>query len=570
MSSWHDGIDSHHAQPLSIRSMPARFGSQLQHCVVRMTASGRQRLERLIFQRHPGKEWGTFFRFGFRRTRWGLAICFVDLLPPGPGDLDRRSSIVEFRSEYILRAQLIAEKEALGIGVVHSHPRGCGVGPSSLDDDMDAYFSEEFPAYTTGAPYVSLIFSCDVNRGVYFSGRAFDGGALLNVREILTVGQPLRRESSVSTRTAVETREQWAHRVPRTSEGPIARLQSLVGTTGAARLASAKVAIVGCSGTGSPMAHTLVRAGIRTLVLIDPQRLAPSNLERLHGSRAMDLEKQPLPFKVAIVGRLMREIIPDVEVTRIVGNILDEEVLDELLTCDLVLGCTDTQHSRVFLGDLASHYLLPSIDVGVRMRAKAGVLTEQVAEIAAYEPGYPCPHCQGRIDQAALTEELIDDAERIRRCQAAAESQARGDDGRQYWGGPTPQEMTVGYQTATVANLAAGYAIGWLTGASRIPHRRFQFDPGMPCLAVTPAEGQHQSVCTCLSTMGRADQARADRGVSRPNHWLPCIFIPEDVTNVSSHARSWLRKAIVSWRTLPFPWRGGVRKAKNASPKDHQ
>ncbi|MCC7519902.1 MAG: ThiF family adenylyltransferase [Verrucomicrobiae bacterium] len=496
-----------------------------------------------------------------------MAISFVDLLPPGPGDLDRRSSIVEFRSEYILRAQLVAEKDSLGIGVVHSHPRGCGVGPSSLDDDMDAYFAEEFPAYTTGAPYVSLIFSCDVNREVYFSGRAFDRGTLLKVREILTVGQPLRRESSASTRTTAETREHSAHRVLRNLEGLNARLQSLVGATGAARLSSAKVAIVGCSGTGSPMAHTLVRAGIRTFVLIDPQRLAPSNLERLHGSNALDLEKQPPPYKVAIVGRLIREIAPDAEVTRIVGNILDEEVLDELLTCDLVLGCTDTQHSRVFLGDLASHYLLPSMDVGVRMRAKAGVLTEQVAEIAAYEPGYPCPHCQGRIDQAALTEELIDDAERIRRRHAAAEAEARGEDGRQYWGGPAPQEMTVGYQTAAVANLAAGYAIGWLTGASRIPHRRFQFDPGMPCLGVTPADGQHQSSCTCLSTLGRSDEARADRGVSRPNHWLPCIFVPEDVVNVWSRARFWLRKASVSCRKIPVPWRRCVRKANQVGRK---
>lgn len=489
------------------------------HCLVRITAADREKLERLIFQRYPNKEWGTFFRFGYRRTSWGLAVSFVDALPPRPGDLDRRSGIVEFRSGYILHAQLEVEQGALGIGVVHSHPQGCAVHPSKLDDDMDAYFGEEFPAYSKQAPYVSLIFSRGRDGKCRFSGRVNDGGKWLLATELLTVGIELQREQS-SLKTIVPSLNGKMFTTKDGARESInCRLEQLVGKDGAMKLASAKVAIIGCSGTASPMAHALVRAGVRKFVLIDPQRFSPSNLERLHGSTADDLNEEPLPFKVSIVRRLINDIAPDAHVTALVGNALDEEVLDELLTCDLVLGCTDTQHGRAFLGDLASHYLLPSIDVGVRMRAKNGKLTEQVAEIVAYEPRQPCPFCQRRINQNALTDELVTDQERNRRQTAAAEAEAKGLDGKQYWGGQIPQELTVGYQTATVANIAAGYAIGWATGASAMPHRRFQFDPAMPFLGVVPADGAHQPDCTCLQTTGFADQARADRSVSRPSHW---------------------------------------------------
>ena len=34
----------------------------------RITEADRENLFRLLFHRYPDNEWGTFFRFGFRRT----------------------------------------------------------------------------------------------------------------------------------------------------------------------------------------------------------------------------------------------------------------------------------------------------------------------------------------------------------------------------------------------------------------------------------------------------------------------------------------------------------------------
>ncbi len=138
-------------------------------------------------------------------------------------------------------------------------------------------------------------------------------------------------------------------------------------------------------------------------------------------------------------------------------------VLDELLRCDLVLGCIDSQNSRAALSDYATHYLLPCIDSAALMRAKRGKLIEQVGEFARYMADEPCAWCLGRINQKVLWYELMTDEERENRKRVAAEAVERGIDGEQYWGGEPPKELTVGYMTTAVGAIQAGFVEGWIT-----------------------------------------------------------------------------------------------------------
>lgn len=492
------------------------------HCLFRIRKSDRDKLEQFIYQRYPAKEWGTFFRFGFRRTAWGLAACLVSEERPKPGDLDRASPIVVFRSRYILRAHHIVEDGPLAAGVIHSHPQGVHVFPSKLDDKMDDYFGEELSRYGRGKPYLSLIFARNEDGTFQFTGRVFDQGEWYPVTELLTVGEELERELAAS--------DDWraADFSPPPSpqtESATGRLETLLGKTASKRLSQACMGVIGCSGTGSPAAHVLARAGVQRFILVDPQHFSPSNLERLHGSRFADALGSPPPAKVSIVARLIHEINPDAKVTCIVGNLLDEIVLDALLECDLLLGCTDTQHARAVLGDFASHYLLPSIDVGVAMRAKQAKLAVQLIEVCLNRAGLPCPHCLGRIDQRALSYELMTVEERQWRQEAAERAKGEGLDGAQYWGGEPPPEITVGYLTSLAGSMMAGYAENLLTGTAKMPHPRFQFDVGWTKLGVAPVENVANLDCSCRRTIGYADQARADRSVSRPTHWPPAVVV---------------------------------------------
>jgi hypothetical protein len=397
------------------------MNGQQKCCLFRIQETDRKNLERLIFQRYPAKEWGSFFRFGFRRTSWGLAASFVGSERPVPGDLDRSSPITEFRSRYILRAQHIVEDEPVAVGVIHSHPRGSGTFPSDTDDDMDGYFSKEFCLYGKGKPYISLIFSRCADGSFRFTGRVYDRGEWFPVTELLTVGASLQREAAQKRDEPVEAEE--VEEKP-ADGSTIARFETLVGRFASSRLAQSKIGIVGCSGTGSPAAHVLARAGVQRFVLVDPKHFGPSNLERMHGSRRTDVVHKPPGLKVEILARLIWEINPTARITCIQGNILDDVVLDALLECDLVLGCTDSQHGRAALGDIASHYLLPTLDVGVVMRAKAGKLTTQLIEVCLHAPQLPCPFCLGRIDGGILSYELMTDEERQWRQDAAVAAEA--------------------------------------------------------------------------------------------------------------------------------------------------
>ena len=482
-------------------------------CLFRITAGDRQKLKKLLFRRYPHREWGSFFRFGYRIMPWGVHLSFVDAMEPRPGDLKRSSGIVEFSARYILRAQLALADTELGIGVIHSHPQGCSTFASWSDNDMDKYFASEFASYGAGRPYVSLRIAQDSGGAFTFSGEAWLNGKQMPVTELFTVGTELQRE-------AAECRASRDGCFRSAADENTARLTELIGQR-AGRLKNSTVAVIGCGGLGSPAVHVLVRAGVRRFVLVDPESFAASNRERLHGSTWHDLDAKPL--KVEILRRLILDIEPTAEVTTICGNVLDETVLDELLRCDLVLGCTDSQHSRAALGDLANHYLLPCIDAAVLMRAKNGKLTEQVGELARYSADKPCPWCLGRIDQKALAYELMTEEEREQRARAAAEAVQRGVDGAQYWGDKPPRELTVGYMTSTVGSIQAGYAEGWITGAGAMPHQRFQFDLGMPLLGVVPVEKSRKLECSCNRTKGWADQARAERSVTMPAHWPRAI-----------------------------------------------
>jgi hypothetical protein len=159
------------------------------------------------------------------------------------------------------------------------------------------------------------------------------------------------------------------------------------------------------------------------------------------------------------------------------------------------------------------------------MRAAHGILQEQVGEIALYAPGLPCPWCRGRVDVNGIRYETATEAERMFLADAAADAERRGVDGAQYWGGTPPPELTVGYLTTTVGAMGAGYAQNMLLGSAKLPHSRFQFDLGFSSLGVVSDERPPRQACACRRSIGRSDQARADRSVSRPSHWpKPIIY----------------------------------------------
>jgi hypothetical protein len=481
------------------------------HSLLRIRSDDLAELEKHVYQRYPRREWGTFFEFGYRRTSWGMALSYVGGVWPEPGDMDRQVGLTRFFDQYSRRGFHHTAASTLAVGVVHSHPEECGTFPSPTDDDMDGYFAREFGAYGNGKPYCSLILQRSPVTGFSFTGRVYDRGEWLPVEKLLTVGEQIELFSSEAGEPRPETKG--------TSEATRARLVSVLGQPSAVRLEWATAGIIGCSGTGSPAAHVLARAGVGNFVLVDPKRFAEPNLERMHGSKWDHIDRDSAPYKVEIVADLIKSINPNANITTLAGNILHENVIDELLRCDVLLGGTDTQHGRARLSDLAQHYLLPSVDLGVLMEGQNGRLTSQVADIVIYSPDFPCAFCSGRIDGIELSNELMSEEERSKRQIEAKEAAERGDDPDQYWRQRPRQLHTVGYLTTMLGALGAGYAEGLLTGTFGPPHSWFQFDIGCERLGVVAPPRPRVADCNCGQHLGWADAAAAYRNVSKPNHW---------------------------------------------------
>lgn len=488
---------------------PVKLVRDEREAILRIRQVDRVNLEKHLFKRYPHREWGTFFKFGFRRTSWGIAITFVDSVLPSGGDLLRHSDIVEFAPQYNLRAFRTGRNEGIAIGVAHSHPAGFRTIPSRLDDDMDVYFAQELTHFTGGLPYCSLIFQhCD-EVGFTFTGRVYDRGEWFSVKTLFTVGNQIDKCTSENfSRTISDVTIDG-------EESTTARLTSLIGEASGKRLREARVGIVGNSGTGTPVGHILARSGVGGFVVVDPKRVSPSNHERTHSTISHDFFGEVLPHKAALIKRLIHSINPSADVVAYVGDMMQENVIDDLLRCDIVIGCTDSVYSRVFLSDLAKHHLLPSIDIGVDMDGTNGQLTSQIAQFTRYSPDCPCAFCYDLVSASEMAAELMSEKEReLRKAAACAAKEPDA-----YWRN-SRQVNTVGYLTTTAGAMASGYAIAWLTNVFSMPYDSYQFDIGKPMLGVVEVRSQTND-CPCSSHIGWGDLARSFRNVARPMHWRP-------------------------------------------------
>src|SRR5208282_6802257 len=101
--------------------------------------------------------------------------------------------------------------------------------------------------------------------------------------------------------------------------------------------------------------------------------------------------------KAAVARDHINAIDPSIKVVSICGRLPQKEVVDAVVTADVVLGCTDQQHSRLALSDLAFRYLVPSIDCGVVLEGKDGNVTAQVAQFVRFLAADPCALCREMI-----------------------------------------------------------------------------------------------------------------------------------------------------------------------------
>ncbi|WP_350292484.1 ThiF family adenylyltransferase [uncultured Croceitalea sp.] len=147
------------------------------------------------------------------------------------------------------------------------------------------------------------------------------------------------------------------------------------------------IGVVGCSGTGSPVIEQLSRLGAGKLILVDPDVIESKNLNRIINSKEVDAVESTL--KVDVAKHAIDQMGFSTEVVAYANNLYDDvSVIHDLSSCDFLFGCMDSVDGRHLLNSIASFYIIPYIDVGVKVISdKEGGIDQICGSIHYLQPG---------------------------------------------------------------------------------------------------------------------------------------------------------------------------------------
>lgn len=180
------------------------------------------------------------------------------------------------------------------------------------------------------------------------------------------------------------------------------------GSIGQGRLRRLRVGIVGVGGTGSVVLEQLCHLGVGRFLLIDPDVVEVTNLNRLVGARRRDVGR----LKVDVAAEHAAQINPDVRIQRLSGSVLVAKTAEELADVDFVFGCTDSHGSRAVLNQVAYQYLVPTVDMGVIIVTAEGEVTHVAGRTQMLTPGLGCMLCGNLLNPEAVRVDLLSDFER--------------------------------------------------------------------------------------------------------------------------------------------------------------
>jgi len=176
--------------------------------------------------------------------------------------------------------------------------------------------------------------------------------------------------------------------------------QSFLGPDSDMIFASLRVGIVGLGGGGSHMAQQLAHLGIKNFVLCDYDIISETNLNRTVSATQADVRRKKL--KTAIVERTIRALHDNPDVVTIERWETGEE---QLMRCDIVVGCVDTFGGRRDLEAFCRRHLIPYVDVGMDVQQLGEQDYEIIGQLILSMPGKACMHCMNFLTDEVLAEE---------------------------------------------------------------------------------------------------------------------------------------------------------------------
>lgn len=253
-------------------------------------------------------------------------------------------SHIAFETRHLREFFRRCEDESLVFGFAHNHPMGF---PNFSDtDDVNELTLLKAASNRNGlhVSLVALLWTQDIWKARVRTGLA--PNSAVSARHVSVTDRPMRVYPATDVRRKDDT---------------YARQAAAFGLPFVHTLQSLRAAVIGVGGTGSPTATLLARSGIGELVLIDPDDLEQSNLNRVRGATRSDVGKN----KAAILQRYISSLGLGTNVIALPFHVDTPEGIDALASSDVIFGCTDDQVGREVLNTAAYVYAQPYIDVGL-------------------------------------------------------------------------------------------------------------------------------------------------------------------------------------------------------------
>ncbi|MHB8724020.1 MAG: HesA/MoeB/ThiF family protein [Casimicrobiaceae bacterium] len=252
------------------------------------------------------------------------------------------------------------------------------------------------------------------------------------------------------------------------------------GADGQKKLESLCVAIIGLGGTGSIMAQQLVHLGIKKFILIDPDVIENTNLNRIVNATRADLGAN----KAEVAAQYVRSFDQRALVDVVTGDVARDAVARRMIDADVIMCCTDSHGSRSVIQQVAYQHFIPCIDMGSTITQIRGKVTGIHGRVQLLAPGLPCLWCSELLDAGEVRRDMMSQSERKLDPYIAGSRE------------PAPSVISL---NGTVVSLAVTMLLG-VAGGAPLDATRLMYDAVRP--ALRSVHGQPKPDCFICSRKG--------------------------------------------------------------------
>ncbi len=285
-------------------------------------------------------------------------------------DCIRKHDEIKWKTSSLTEVLNKASRTGASIIKFHSHPSGA-ITFSQKDDVSDQrLFPKLYELATKTCKHASALVTPD---GMMTSREVTAKGEFSTIRKVTLISSEIK---NISHNPEIENNNLASGK----------RVSQTFGNNTFDTLRGLKVGIVGCSGTGSPVIEQLSRTCIGHLVLVDPDIVKETNLNRITNSTALDAKN--MNSKVSVAKRAVDSMGTGTKVTTYDKDLFNPDVVLALSSCDVIFGCMDSVDGRHLLNRLTAFYLIPYFDIGVKLVADGqGGIKKVCGQVHYIQPG---------------------------------------------------------------------------------------------------------------------------------------------------------------------------------------